>query len=293
MPVPLYARSATYDIETGWLLDIDEVPWEGAWELEKKGRESEQRVTDASLQNAANDAQRQGEQYGAEKGDLAQLDTIGANGLGLGASGYLANQLNSIGRSYGNARQNAARINASRGLGSTPEGAFQSSLNGANLGQAGAENEAYNNAQMLTRDNMLQALGARAGLQNTYNPNGALSVGAQSAYDQNHMGSLLGDIGAGLSSAAGIVGSGFGLANQVKGGVCWIAEALWGVDDLRTHIVRGWLNYSRFANTVLGRAILVLYRTFGQRLAKCRWAVLKLRPLFNLALRRATTEAWQ
>lgn len=248
----------------------------------KKGRESLSQVTDQSLANSKADTAKQGEQYNAEKGDLGQLDTIGANGLGLGASGYLANQLASIGQTYGNARTNAARVAAQRGF-NAPEGAFASGLNSANIAQARDENSAYGNAQMLTRENELAAMGARQGLQAQYDPNHALNTASDSAYKQSQAGSLLGDIGKGISTGAALVTPAFG---------CWIAEATWGKDDVRTHIVRGWLNYSWSARSKIGRIVMTLYRLFGERVARWPKVVRALRPLFDSALNHALTESW-
>lgn len=282
MTVPTYSRSTTYDIESGVRVFWDEEPWGGEWEENKKGRESLQSVTDQSLANSKADTAKQGEQYNAEKGDLSQLDTIGTNGLGLGASGYLANQLASIGQTYGNARTNAARVAAQRGL-NAPEGAFASGLNSANIAQARDENSAYGNAQMLTRENELAAMNARQGLQSQYDPNHALNTASDSAYKQSQAGSLLGDIGKGISTGAALVTPAFG---------CWIAEATWGRDDVRTHIVRGWLNYSWSARSKVGRIVMTLYRLFGERVARWPKIVRALRPLFDSALNHALTETW-
>ncbi len=201
-------KQITYDIETGAVLDHQWYEYGGPWELEKMGRESEAKVTDQSLTNAASDKVKQGEQYGKENTGLDQLTTVGANGLGLGASGYLNNALENISKSYGNARQNAARVTAGRGFAGTPDGAFASGLNSANIAQAGDENKAYNDAQMLTRENMLQGLGMRQGLQTTYDPNHALGTAGTSAEAQSRMGSTLGDIGRGLTTAASLASTG-------------------------------------------------------------------------------------
>jgi hypothetical protein len=68
---------------------------------------------------------------------------------------------------------------------------------------------------------------------------------------------------------------------------CWIAEAIYGVDDPRTHLVREWLT-AEFALTPFGRTVMNLYRRFGQRVAsvarKSRVLRALLRPIFDRAL---------
>lgn len=71
---------------------------------------------------------------------------------------------------------------------------------------------------------------------------------------------------------------------------CWIAEALYGVDDKRTHLVRAWLN-GPFVEKRIGRAVMWLYGAIGRRVAALarRSPLLRrlLRPLFDSALQKA------
>lgn len=215
--VPVYSKSTTYDIETGILLDWDEVPWNGPWERCKKGRGEQKQVTDAALANSKTDTARQGEQYGKENTGIDELTNVDpSSGLGMGAAGYLNNQKAAISQAYNNARSGVARANATRGFAGTPEGAFTSSINGANVGQAMDENKAFNDAQMLTRENMLQGLNLRSGLQAQYNPNAALNTASTSALNQSRMGSTLGDIGNGISTGVGLATSVAGLPKVFK-----------------------------------------------------------------------------
>lgn len=68
---------------------------------------------------------------------------------------------------------------------------------------------------------------------------------------------------------------------------CWIAEALYGEDDARTHLLRSWLN-DEFMTTWFGRLVMKYYLRYGERLAaKVRrsWYLRMLfRPFFELAL---------
>ena len=47
---------------------------------------------------------------------------------------------------------------------------------------------------------------------------------------------------------------------------CWIAEALYGVNDNRTLLLRKWLAQV-YSHTTVGSAVVALYRTFGVRVA--------------------------
>jgi hypothetical protein len=88
-----------------------------------------------------------------------------------------------------------------------------------------------------------------------------------------------------LSSSGNSGGSG--------SGGCWIAEAIYGVHDVRTHLVRAWLN-GPFRQTVSGRVIMALYLRFGRRVASAvkRSSLLRrtFKPLFDLALGKALDE---
>ena len=83
-------------------------------------------------------------------------------------------------------------------------------------------------------------------------------------------------------------GNNSGHVDQSKS--CWIAEALFGVDDPRTHILRAWLN-GVYAQTAAGKLLMATYRAVGRVVAAVarRSALLRLvlRPLFERGLRRA------
>lgn len=72
-----------------------------------------------------------------------------------------------------------------------------------------------------------------------------------------------------------------------SGGGCWIAEAIYGVDDRRTHLVRAYLN-GPFRQTASGRLVMSLYVRFGRAVArqvqKHSWLKGAFRPLFDRAL---------
>ncbi len=68
---------------------------------------------------------------------------------------------------------------------------------------------------------------------------------------------------------------------------CWIAEAIWGENDDRTHLVRAYLT-GEFSQRPIGRAVMAFYRRFGQQIAAQvrRHSILKgaITPLFDYAL---------
>lgn len=85
-----------------------------------------------------------------------------------------------------------------------------------------------------------------------------------------------------ILSAAGGVGA-------AKVG-CWIAEAIYGEDDPRTHLLRWYLN-GPFTVSLTGAAVMAVYRAIGRPVAWIarRSAIVRtaLRPMFDAALRRA------
>ena len=96
-----------------------------------------------------------------------------------------------------------------------------------------------------------------------------------------------------IAPVAGMIGD-VGKAAMMPTAGCWIAEAIYGADDFRTHLVRAWLN-TEFTKQRIGKIVMAFYMKFGQRIAKLvrKNIVLKtlLTPLFDCALRRA--EKWK
>ena len=99
-----------------------------------------------------------------------------------------------------------------------------------------------------------------------------------------------------LAGGAAQVGFGFtpGAPGNAKGGGCWIAEAIYGVDDLRTHLVREWLN-TEFVLHPVGKAAMEAYQRFGRQIArlvkKRKFLATALKPIFDCALSHAL--AWK
>lgn len=175
-------------------------------------------------------------------------------------------------------------------------------------------------------NNVSAGAGRDAALANlTMNKNsataGVFSSATAGAYDKlANIGSGLGafslqDIGASLSGYSGST-QGYQAAGQMAsadkastmnflgslaGGAtdmatagiakCWIAEAIYGIDDQRTHLVRAWLNGPFEEDSSAGRFVMWLYGKFGRKVAAAtrRSSLLRsaLKPLFDAALRRA------
>jgi hypothetical protein len=84
----------------------------------------------------------------------------------------------------------------------------------------------------------------------------------------------------------GRLGDGMGTHTRV----CWIAEALYGADDPRTHLLRMWL-VDVYSKTAIGSVVVALYNLLGRELSVLvrRSSLLRrmLRPVFEAGLVRA------
>ena len=91
---------------------------------------------------------------------------------------------------------------------------------------------------------------------------------------------------AGKASQLAFFGSLAGGAASVAGAACWIAERLYGCNDVRTFAVRCWLR-REFAHRPLGRIVMPLYRKYGRQVAKHPAVCRALKPLFDKAMESA------
>lgn len=109
----------------------------------------------------------------------------------------------------------------------------------------------------------------------------------------------VGEHGQAMSLAGQLAGDATGTGNQIirgsqpMGSGCWIAEAIYGIDDPRTHLVRAWLN-GPFRAKLYGRMVMSLYLKIGRTVAAMvrMSSALRclLKPLFDKALTRALAE---
>jgi hypothetical protein len=169
-------------------------------------------------------------------------------------------------------------------------------------GVSSAENAITTAGYAQGLSNYQSALGQEDSLISDWNPNnfassatggGQATTGAVNAATQADTAATAGIyslVGAGLGGAASVLTAGYG-----KGGAfgCWIAEAIYGVDDIRTIELRYWLN-TQFTKHWYGRAVMSVYLLIGRQVA---WAVkrstllkLAITPLFNRAL--ISAQAW-
>ena len=103
--------------------------------------------------------------------------------------------------------------------------------------------------------------------------------------------SLYGDVAQLTRNGTG-VGNDGGTPGQSR--MCWIAEALYGLDSPRTLLVRSWLTESYERRAWWALVAVPLYRRFGQRVADRvqRDFVLRafIQPLFDYAVCQAHRE---
>lgn len=94
-----------------------------------------------------------------------------------------------------------------------------------------------------------------------------------------------------------IIQGGVGMMSDAPGGnskACWVAEALYGVHDPRTTLLRAWLSHA-YVERRRWWLFVALYRRFGRTIADWihrghlprRW----LRPLFDFLVVRAFDES--
>ncbi len=115
---------------------------------------------------------------------------------------------------------------------------------------------------------------------------GATGTNLDSALKAQEMSNTLaggiGSFATGLLTAPGNNGS---LFSKIIG--CWIAEAIYGTNDVRTHVLRAYLN-GPFRKTLKGALIMRAYLAVGRQVAwvarRSSWLRNMLRPAFESAL---------
>jgi len=180
------------------------------------------------------------------------------------------------------------------GTGSAPVGGtYGSGIANLMAAKAGSQSSGLMNIDL---QNAQQALQNQFNAGNILSGNAATQTGTQgvagagaSSALQSYVTASANSFGGSLASSLGkSLGSMPGQAGSIMGG-CWIAAACWGWGDPRTNIVRLWLN-TEFMETWYGRLVMKLYYRYGQKVAQQPWLVRILRPLFELALKKA--QAW-
>ena len=174
----------------------------------------------------------------------------------------------------------------------------------ANAAQATNAQGSYNNLARLYAGVQPGAASALGQLSAAPLGASAPNVGSGLKFDthqQEQLGQSKGTIGSGLGTVAANAKHGSGSSGKGSGGggksspspiaagdpsICWIAQALYGDNDPRVITIRNYLT-GRFSRYRVGWTIVLLYKTFGERIARYQWITELMRPLFNLALRRA------
>jgi hypothetical protein len=210
----------------------------------------------------------------------------------------VANQTTASLQSLGGSNATAAGYGALASARTNNAGGYQAAIDDS-ARQAGAQQSQnvlgiQNQNAMLQRQQQQQGL---AGLSNIYGTASQTGLGylkeaeeAPPSFWQQLGGAAAGDaLGMATSLGTGGASKALGL------GGCWIAEAIYGADDRRTHVVRAYLN-GPFRNGRIGDFIMRLYLRFGERIARVvkRSKLLKamFRPFFDAALSSALEGAW-
>lgn len=119
----------------------------------------------------------------------------------------------------------------------------------------------------LSTNEISQALSAFSGASSSNQ-----AAGQMAGAGKSQTLSFLGGLGSSAAQGAGLAMS------------CWVAEALWGPNNLHTVRLRAWLN-GVYAKTWTGRMFMWAYRRYGQFIARQArqraWVRRVLRPLFN------------
>ncbi len=201
--------------------------------------------------------------------------------------------------SFQNATQAAQERMATEGnLSSLPSGVAAQITGGLSTAEAAQEAGAQQNIQLANaaqqQQNYWNAFNALNGVAAQENPvafAGAANQGGDTVANLSNAvtnSQQSGWLNALLGGVAGAGSAFLGNPNFMKG--CWIAEAIWGVDDYRTHVVREYLN-TKFCESPVGCLVMALYAKYGQRVAEVVRKNTRVRktiqPLFELAFDRA------
>lgn len=201
------------------------------------------------------------------------------------------------GTSAVNSAYNNAAANTKQSANAAGFGYAQPATQGANAEVEAQRGQALSavpgDALMKTASTNLQAAGLRANLANTrsqqsgyYNPTGYFNTGAQMQQNRlNSSGGMWGTL-----ANLGMQGAGMGLKAASVGGFCWIAEAIYGVDDPRTRLARAWIS-GDFSKTKIGSLVVAAYKKYGERVAKLVSRSRLLRAMFRPLFDRAVSNA--
>lgn len=300
--------SITWSMITGEVLEHKFSEYAGPWALAKgdstlSAGEQQQQQFNTMLQQAFQN------QYGKQSAQIDFLNSI-LKPMAENPTGLSQQDLTSMRTSASDtiaaqgvgARQALAATEAAKGGGTGLPSGVQAQIDaGMSVSQAqqesGAQNQItqYNeNVKQTNFWNAINGLSGNAAMMNPQSYAGEANQGSSAlaglgtaSYNSQQSGWLNAALG-GLGAAAGGLAAG-GYFPGGKGG-CWIAEAIYGPQDFRTHVVREWLN-TEFKLRPAGKLVMDFYLRFGERIASVvrKSGLLKfiLRPLFDRALSEA------
>lgn len=222
-----------------------------------KAAETSQNSFDSSLQNIFT------QQYATQKSNLDYLTAKLKPQINAGGTGYTPEQLASMRTSAtdtNSAQFQAAKAALQESISQRSGGSKLTGVSGASteadaaLLNSAAQTEAGSQEQItaananLQQSNYWNAINTLNGVAAQNNPLGYASsatagtgavANASQAYTSSNQSQLLGALGGVASGAAsGWAQGGFKLPG------CWVAAALYGWHNLKTHVVRSWMNHS-------------------------------------------------
>ena len=288
---------AEYDIETGRLLRLVAEDYHGPWALAKNDKSKEaakdakaasakaQATADAQLRKSNELIDKVATQFEAQlRGEGVSEEEIALR---------ISQFLNSVSRNAESGRKQVRQQVAQRG-GYEPGG-----FGGPDIGKlAGYEGE-------IARTRSAGVLGTKlwASEENWKRKLGAGTLYGALAGTQAQTATGFGNIGLGYSGVQqqaaasadkpsplwGVLEKAIGGASSIgtAGVACWIAEAIYGPLDFRTHLLRHWLNFVWAKQSIIGAATMSLYRLCGRWVAHQPLLVRMLKPLFDRALAAA------
>lgn len=194
----------TEDVSRYVLVSDEWYEYEGVIAEAKKGREGEGQVAKSQQALAASETPAFLGEVSPINNFLDEYTPSSPTSFSPAVQAQYDADMSNVRNTYSNLASSGFRQLGARGFGSAPTGAASSLTSSLGREEGQGETDAYRNAQVNNTNQGFRALAGRMGLMSQVDPNRALSGAGTSYANLNKMGSTLGDIGAGISSAAGI-----------------------------------------------------------------------------------------
>jgi hypothetical protein len=184
----------------------------------KKGREANQANTQFQQEQAKKNAGNADTSYNTANNVYQSEANLTPGGMSSPAAAIYASDRNRINNVYNGLRSDAFASAGIRGFGNAPSGFAKSTQNALDLGQANADQNAYNSGIVETQRERENAAAGETALhgQSISTELGNTNAANTSAFNQSQMGSTLGDVLGGASSILGGL-SGFGAIGSSLG----------------------------------------------------------------------------